>query len=451
MPLKISRILHAGYVFDCDGTKIAFDPIFENPFSRNCYAFPSVRFDIEAIKKEKFSAVFISHYHDDHCSLESLNLLDRDTPIYIYCLYDEIFGFIEQLGFKKVYPLAIDETVQLGAFEIIPRRALDAEVDSLFQIKAAGLNILNVVDSWIDYDTLDLLVKNGPWDMVLWPFQTMREIDVLSPHRVPAPSLELPPEWIEQLKSLDPKYVVPSSCQFTQESWSWYNHAFFPITYKQFEKEVKAALPDSQVVRINPSVTFELTKNSIKPSAPLNWVIPQGAQDVDYEFKPTEKIPTTSEIAKKLPGLSLSQKEFVISYCKKGLLEKFRTLAPSEDPFFARPRLWQLSVYDENGKEKTFRYLLEENNIELVPVNDDPIEWLTEVPVTKLYAALEEGESLTSMYVRINDTKFRPTIEEEVQEADVVEDPLIRCLFTGVFGGYQAAQLKKLKKENVHG
>ncbi|XGC80644.1 MBL fold metallo-hydrolase [Bdellovibrio bacteriovorus] len=407
-------------------------------------------FDIQEIKRQKFSAIFISHYHDDHCSLESLNLLNRDIPIYIYCLFDEILVFIKKLGFKNVFPLTIDEPVKIGSFEIIPRRALDAEVDSLFQIKAAGLNILNVVDSWIDYDTLDLLVKNGPWDMVLWPFQTMREIDVLSPNRVPAPSLELPPEWIEQLKALNPQYVVPSSCQFKQESWSWYNQFFFPITYKQFEKEVKEALPDCQIIRMNPSVSFEFTKDFLKSSEALPWVLPLGPQDVDYEFNPTSEIPHTSEIAKRLPGLSRAPKEFVIDYCKKGLLEKFSTLPASEDPYFARPRLWQLSVYDEIGKEKTFRYLLEGNKIEEVPVNEDPIEWLTEVPLAKIYAALEEGESLTSMYVRINDIKFNSIVEKEIQEADVIEDPLIRSLFTGVFGAYQAAQLRKIKKEFVH-
>jgi hypothetical protein len=29
-------------------------------------------------------------------------------------------------------------------------------------------------------------------------------------------------------------------------------------------------------------------------------------------------------------------------------------------------------------------------------------------------------------------------------EADVVDDPLIRCLFGGSFGAYQAAQLRRL-------
>ena len=56
--LTISRILHAGYVFACEDTRIAFDTIFENPFSRNCHAFPDVRFDEAAIRRERFAAVW---------------------------------------------------------------------------------------------------------------------------------------------------------------------------------------------------------------------------------------------------------------------------------------------------------------------------------------------------------------------------------------------------------
>jgi hypothetical protein len=61
-----------------------------------------------------------------------------------------------------------------------------------------------------------------------------------------------------------------------------------------------------------------------------------------------------------------------------------------------------------------------------------------------LYAALELGESLTSMYMRINDTVFDADIERELAQADVVDDPLIRCLFGETFGAYQAAQLRRL-------
>lgn len=442
--LKVSRILHAGYVFECEETKIAFDPIFENPFSRNCHAFPSVRFDTEQIKTEKFDAVFISHYHDDHCSLDSLHLLDRRTPVYIYCVFEEMFDMIQRLGFQSVHRLQIDEPVRMGAMEIIPRRALDADVDSIFQIKAAGLNVLNVVDSWIDPETLSLLQNQKPWDLVLWPFQTMREIEVIAPRQAMKASGFLPQEWIEQLQVLSPRILVPSSCQFQMESWSWYNRAFFPISYRQFQEQVQTILSETEILRINPGVSFRLTADSLEMSQALSWIVPIEKQDVDYVYDPDIKPPPTAEIAKRFVPLTNEQTERVLEYCGRGLLEKYKVMDPPLDEYFDQPRLWRLSVYDHQGDATHFHYRVEGSKIEPASVGDLPLAWTTEVSIAKLYAALELGEALTSMYLRINDTDFAPQIEKQIQDVDIVEDPLIRCLFNGVFGAYQAAQLRYL-------
>lgn len=447
--LKISRILHAGYIFECGHTQIIFDPIFENPFSHNCYAFPSVRFDHEQIKKLKPAAVFISHFHDDHCSFESLNLLDRKTPIYLYCVYEELFFLLKELGFTQVHSLQIDTPVVVGTFEVIPRKALDADVDSIFQIKAAGLNVLNVVDSWIDPITLKRLSQNAPWDLVLWPFQTMREIEVLAPSRSLKAPDTLPPEWISQLRILNPRYVVPSSCQFVQESWSWYNHALFPISYRQFQHEIESALPATQVVRLNPSVAIVLDKNSLAMASPLTWVQAVGNQDVDYKYDPDLKPSTTAEIAARFPALSAAQTKKVFDYCHQGLLEKYKSMEPPTGVYFGKPRLWQLSVYDQTGAVTSFYYRIKAGVIERALKAEDSIAWCTEIPISKFYAALELGESLTSMYLRINDMVFASDIENEIQIADPMEDPLIRCLFTGVFGAYQKAQLKRLMNKEV--
>ena len=451
MALKISRILHAGYVFECDGTLIAFDPIFENPFSRNCHAFPDVQFDHQQIRAVRFDAVFISHFHDDHCSLDSLDHLDRSTPIYMYCLFDELFSMIKELGFTHVHPLRTNVPVHVGPFDVFPREALDADVDSMFQIKAAGLNVLNVVDAWIDPDALVELARDAPWDMVLWPFQTMREIDVLSPSRASAAPTALPGEWLEQLALLNPRYVVPSSCQFLQESWSWYNHAFFPISYRQFQQEVESALPNARVVRLNPSVSVMLTKQSIETSSPLEWVVPVGEQDVDYRYAPGTPPPTTAAIARHFPPLAVAQSDRVIDYCRVGLLDKYREMELPEESFFEKSRVWRLSLYDHTGAGTHYSYRLEGDTI--VRLDDAmaltiALSWTTEVPIAKLYAALELGESLTSMYLRINDTVFDAETENDLQSADMVDDPLIRCLFNDVFGAYQAAQLRHLKARN---
>jgi L-ascorbate metabolism protein UlaG (beta-lactamase superfamily) len=441
--LTVSRILHAGYVFECDGTRIAFDTIFENPFSRNCHAFPDVRFDGEQIRRQRFDAVFISHFHDDHCSLESLDLLDRATPLYIYCIFEELFDMVRQLGFSRVHALRLDEPVAIGAFEVVPREAMDADVDSIFQVKAAGLNVLNVVDSWIDDTTLAKLVGEGPWDMVLWPFQTMRELEVLAPSRAVAAPPALPEEWLRQLRALAPRYVVPSSCQFLQEPWSWYNRAFFPISYAQFGREVAAALPDARVVRLDPSSSVRLDTTSLQPAPPLPWVIPVGPQDVDYVYEGNAAPPTTADIARHFAPLTAAQQARVTAFCRVGLLDKAGAVEAASD-YFERTRIWQLSVFDHAGQATRFRYRLEPDGSACHDDGAAPLAWTTDIPAAKLYAALELGESLTSMYMRINDTVFDADIERELAQADVVDDPLIRCLFGETFGAYQAAQLRRL-------
>ena len=92
-----------------------------------------------------------------------------------------------------------------------------------------------------------------------------------------------------------------------------------------------------------------------------------------------------------------------------------------------------------------FYYKINGGEIELTPTRARSVAWLTEVPISKLHAALETGETLSSMYMRINDMVFAPDVEREMETVDIVEDPLIRCLFTGVFGAYQRAQLTRLK------
>ncbi|MNT06214.1 hypothetical protein D3C72_1408700 [compost metagenome] len=257
----------------------------------------------------------------------------------------------------------------------------------------------------------------------------------------------MPPEWIEQLTQLDPKNLVPSSCQFILESWSWYNNAFFPVSYKQFAAEIGKALPATNVVRLNPGASIILNKSSIESASRLPWVKPIGDQDVDYEYNRNIKPPPTSEIARHFP-LTSEQKERVLEYCQQGLLQKFSSMEPPMDEYFEKPRLWRLSLYDDLGVVTQFHYNLVGSDIELLGAWDEPLAWTTEVPIAKVYAALELGESLTSMYMRINEMVFDLGIEKEIGSADIVEDPLIRCLFNGAFGAYQMAQLKRLKSKS---
>ena len=70
---------------------------------------------------------------------------------------------------------------------------------------------------------------------------------------------------------------------------------------------------------------------------------------------------------------------------------------------------------------------------------------MTEITAFKLWSALNCGESLTSLYMRVNGNRQSDKIEKQLQTADPIEDPLIKCLYNGLFAGYQKYQLDKIR------
>jgi hypothetical protein len=235
---------------------------------------------------------------------------------------------------------------------------------------------------------------------------------------------------------------VPSSCQFVQEPWSWYNRAFFPITYAQFTREVSAALPAASIVRLDPGTAVRLEGAVLQPAPPLAWLVPVGPQDVDYVYEGNAAPPSTASIAQHFAALSDAQMARVVDYCRAGVPAKYGEVEAASS-YFDGPRYWRLSVYDHQGQASVFDYLLDGDVATLV-TEAGPLGWTTEMPAARLYGALEQGESLTTMYMRINDARFDADAERALLDVDVVDDPLIRCLFSDTFGAYQAAQLRRL-------
>lgn len=437
MSLRISRILHAGYILEYKGRSIAFDPIFENPFSKNCFAFPEVQFDSQAISELSLDAVIISHYHDDHLSLESLNLLQRSVPIYLYTVHQEFIDLLKELGFQTVHVLQVNQMIEIGGFKITPLEALDCDVDSLFHIHVDNINILNVVDSWIPESTLNKLCQIQPWDLVLWPFQTMRELEVISLRGIDHPP-ELPQEWLEQLAKLKPKYIIPSSCQFIFEKWSWYNQIFFPISYKIFEHVIKSLLPQTEVIRLNPGESLISHDFRFQKKGRLAWIHPVGEQNVDYHFDPKTVPQSVAEVAQKIASLDFEQKQKVNQFCEKDILNHLLILSQNDDSaFFKKEQFWKLIIYDEQGGQKEYGYLLAQNSVKKVD-SLSQVTWLTEIPEAKLFSALYEGDSLTSLYIRVTPVDH---------ELDLLEDPLMSCLYNGAIGAYQKAQLQRIRNE----
>ena len=97
------------------------------------------------------------------------------------------------------------------------------------------------------------------------------------------------------------------------------------------------------------------------------------------------------------------------------------------------------------GDEIKFFYEIFKTKIIVMKNEPREITWLTEISAFKLYSALKNAESLSSLYVRINDIRFNIKTEKSLKNVDLLEDPLVRCLYEGSIASYQKAQLKKIQ------
>lgn len=456
MSIKVSRVFHAGYQFEYQNTRILFDPIFENPMSVNCFSHSKITFNHELIQKLDFHAIFISHIHDDHLSMFSLNYLNKEIPIYIFCVDVLYIELIKKIGFQNVIQLKLNEQICIDGMMIHCLPALDRDIDCLFHLQVEDINILNVVDSWIDWDTCTKLSQLCTWDLVLWPFQQMRELEVLCPSRTLPSDQKIVDEHIKQLEILRPKRIIASSCQFIHEEWSWYRYHYFPISYQSFKNQVNDFLPNTDVIRLEPSFSLYLSKNEIQHAPQLDWIQIDLSTISDYEYLPDLAPQSLIEIAKYFPQLNLSQ----LADCHNFLKHEFNlrwNCLDHENFIYPKSKFnWLFILYELS--ETTFESVVVQqkiyfeinyNEIKQVQVIDqEQIHWLTEISLYKFHKAIAHAESLSSLYIRINDRHLNDQSWNSLFDFDLLADPLLRILYEGKSAYYQSHQMKLIIDKN---
>ncbi len=79
----------------------------------------------------------------------------------------------------------------------------------------------------------------------------------------------------------------------------------FQFLIEILKNEIGQILPQTEVVRLDPSVSVYLDNTSVQTAASLEWVSLK-EHEVDYEYKKDLKPPATSEISKKFPPFKRS-------------------------------------------------------------------------------------------------------------------------------------------------
>jgi L-ascorbate metabolism protein UlaG (beta-lactamase superfamily) len=146
---------HSSLLFQSTTHTVLIDPCFR--WKRGLPA------EVLDVARLKLDAVCISHSHWDHCNIETLLWLDKDTPILIPTIRHPtgfnppIAPVLKNLGFTKIREVSNWESVSIGDIQFIPvpfhgeQEEPDIEMDHYtYVLKTEGLCLYGAVDASSD-------------------------------------------------------------------------------------------------------------------------------------------------------------------------------------------------------------------------------------------------------------------------------------------------------------
>lgn len=449
MSLICHRLFHAGYQIKSAEALILIDPLLESQFSVNVESFPLITFDLDQIKLLSIDAIFISHIHDDHLSLTSLNQLNRQISIYLYSpIHSRIFSLIKSLGFINVFPLEVFTSYEVKDIKVQIWPALENDIDCVLSIHSCDTHILNVVDAWLPSGILPQLQRYN-WDLVLWPFQYMRELNVLSPDRFKQCIQSILPEHVEQLTKLQMSYLVMSSCQIKMQGDSWLNQHYFSLSYRQFMDQLQPLLSKTKIIKLNPGQGIGgFGTAEVGSRVALNYLsLLTPDAESEYFFNPLLVAPSLATLSPGMGQLSIAEKLFLQNFIKYALSNLLNLLKwDAESLFMAEQFTWQLITYDQRGNATSYYFIRARNEFYLSSSPPTSVDWVTEIAETRGYQALTKGYPLTCLNLQIARAPLSKRGEAYLQEAyQLMEDPLIKVLYTANplrFFDFQYAQIR---------
>ena len=99
MKIKLYRSATVGLNFN--NFKILTDPVNRWRHLGSWFHYPKFDFDSHRDELNSYDAIYVSHIHPDHCSSETLKLIDKKIPIFIHSFHRKFLkGKLEGLGFK---------------------------------------------------------------------------------------------------------------------------------------------------------------------------------------------------------------------------------------------------------------------------------------------------------------------------------------------------------------
>jgi UDP-MurNAc hydroxylase len=390
--MKLTNLGGATAIIEHKGKRILTDPWLDDGiFHGAWYHYPPLKVGISDIGHIDY--IYISHIHEDHCSVGTLSQLNRDAEVIIA---DKNPNFVDKLLksngliFKKVYkvpprsPIEIIPGMVVDVIEADPANEMAFAVDSALVLQWDGFTIYNANDCQPYPDAVEYIKANYQVDLALLPYsggsgypacylnltnaekatQAQKILDKRLDHFKQV-AAEIAPRWVMPFAD---QYVIAGSRSHLNQ---YISHPPSPeIVSERFGSHIGNA----QILLMNSGQSFDFDIERFDPDTPYEShsredrekYILETLQDKKYEH----------ELFKLSPAVSLSR---LVQIARRRLWEEQKR----RDSF---PK-W--TVYIEvQQRNELFEINLTNENVEIHDLNKQLIEPYLRIVLSPTLAAM---------------------------------------------------------------
>lgn len=287
--MRIGKIGHATLVIQTRELTCLTDPVLVPTFAGGINRlWPRMKIETAALARA-VDAVIISHFHTDHFSVRSLDLLERDTQMFFPAEDAQIRDALTRLGFERLHGVDA-ESFELGDLTYTPTFSQVSFPERGMLFQQGRQSVWNMVDTILAEGTIgevrDLV---GQVDVALAPYQPLFQSfhDVV--HPVSPLDRQLYASFVQNVVKTAPRCVVPSSCGFSYLA-EGLDRAAFPMTEAGFLADVARLAPTTRGLCLPAGATLDVRDLKVRPAS-VPWARPLKHARTDYDWRPHGEIP----------------------------------------------------------------------------------------------------------------------------------------------------------------
>lgn len=353
--LRVSRIAHAGMVVETPTVRCIVDPILKNDFMGGTLELnPPISLDTAAFSKVKFDLLIISHEHEDHFSLPSIHLVNRDAHVLYPARSPWIKPILERLGFKFFRALVPFRGYKLRDLEIVATRSHVSFPEMGILFRSGKSSCWNLVDSVVKKTTIQRILRDyGRPSVVFAPFQPVIELEMFNgPLGGNFPLLDYK-NILRTIQMIGSKYVVPTAFGYRNSTAEWLNTRQFPMSETQFAKDIKLMASQQMVVHLTPGSTLRIDADRLRKAGKLPYISRKTSLATrSTEWRPDRGVdPLTAK-----RRLSVSEMKTLKSFLRGTFLRHLnsRDFERYVKPLHLGKVVWRLEILEGPGQSSTW-------------------------------------------------------------------------------------------------